>query len=401
MEERPLRVFLIEDDEDDYILIKEMLSKIPSPGIEIEWFNDYDGGLEALCSRPLDACLMDYRLGERSGLELLREAIQKGCEAPIVLLTGQGDHEVDVEAMKAGAYDYLVKGQISPDLLERSIRFAMERNRTEKELRRARADLEVRVRERTADLSRANEELRRENTERRRVEEALRESEERYRVLVEGAQDIIFRLSSDGSVLSLNPAFQFLTGEPVDRWLGERFFPLVHPDDQTLLQERLLKILEGEFLPPVEVRVLTRAIGYRILELKARPQIHDGRVIGAIGTARDITDRKTVEEDLRSSRDEMEKRVMKRTSELSRSHETLRLEESRLEALLELNRISGSSLQEIADYVLDQQIRLTGSKVGFLGLMNHEETLFTVSSFSLGLKEQCGAKGSTHSFPPG
>src|SRR5207249_11403069 len=76
-----------------------------------------------------DICLIDYRLGARNGIELLRQALERGCVAPVILLTGQGEHEIDLQAMKAGAADYLVKGRLDAGLLERSIRYAIERKR--------------------------------------------------------------------------------------------------------------------------------------------------------------------------------------------------------------------------------------------------------------------------------
>jgi DNA-binding NtrC family response regulator len=99
--------------------------------------------LDAIAHNQHDVYLFDYRLGERNGLELLRDAVAKGCKAPIILLTGQGDHEVDVEAMKAGAADYLEKGQLGAPLLERSIRYAIERKRAEQKIGEQAALLDI------------------------------------------------------------------------------------------------------------------------------------------------------------------------------------------------------------------------------------------------------------------
>src|SRR5437660_3190035 len=103
--------------------------------------------------------LVDYRLGGRNGLDLLREARERGCRGPIILLTGQGEREVDLEAMKAGAADYLIKGQIDAAQLERSIRYAIERHEDREALREAYDELEKRVQERTVALQEANEAL--------------------------------------------------------------------------------------------------------------------------------------------------------------------------------------------------------------------------------------------------
>jgi signal transduction histidine kinase len=92
----------------------------------------YEAGLETIRRASHDVYLLDYRLGARDGLELLRDAIACGCRAPVILLTGQGDEEVDREAMRAGAADYLVKGQVDARLLERSIRYALARSKVER-----------------------------------------------------------------------------------------------------------------------------------------------------------------------------------------------------------------------------------------------------------------------------
>jgi len=125
----PLRVLLIEDDEDDYILTRSLFSEIKGRTFDLTWMKNYKEGLHAVLSGHHDICLVDFRLGGRNGIELLAEAEENGNQAPIILLTGQGEHEVDVQAMRAGAADYLVKGRLDAALLERSIRYALERKR--------------------------------------------------------------------------------------------------------------------------------------------------------------------------------------------------------------------------------------------------------------------------------
>ena len=125
----PLRVLLVEDDEDDFILAQDLLREIRSRPIQLDWKQNAAAGLEAMVRNEHDVCLVDYRLGAQTGIELLRAALEKGCQAPIILLTGQGEREIDLEAMKAGASDYLVKGRLDAGSLERSIRYAVERKR--------------------------------------------------------------------------------------------------------------------------------------------------------------------------------------------------------------------------------------------------------------------------------
>jgi signal transduction histidine kinase len=156
MENKPVRVLLIGDEEADYVLTGELLAAVPGPSFQLEWRRNYEAGLAALLAQQHDVCLVDHHLNRHSGLELLRAARAAGCEGPIILLTGQDDREVDLEAMRAGAADCLCKTRLEPATLERAIRYARERHRAALELRRAREELELRVAERTAELSRAN-----------------------------------------------------------------------------------------------------------------------------------------------------------------------------------------------------------------------------------------------------
>ena len=129
MADAPVRILLIDDDEDSFIITRARLSEIPDETFELFWIPAYEAALEAIRRQEHDVYLLDYQLGARDGLELLREAIAGGCTAPIIMLTGQADHEVDLRAMKAGAADYLVKDELNTNRLERTIRYAVERQR--------------------------------------------------------------------------------------------------------------------------------------------------------------------------------------------------------------------------------------------------------------------------------
>ncbi len=137
MDKTRIWVLLIEDDEDDYVLVRGMLSKMTSTRYELEWASSYEKALEAMEKTRYDVYLLDYYLGERTGLELLGEIRKRGLASPVIFITGQGDYETDMEAMRLGASDYLVKGQINGPLLERSIRYAITQRITEEKLRQA------------------------------------------------------------------------------------------------------------------------------------------------------------------------------------------------------------------------------------------------------------------------
>jgi signal transduction histidine kinase len=135
MAQRPVRVLLVEDDEDDYRLTRDLLREIGERRFALEWVATYDAAVEAMTRREHDVYLVDYRLGRHDGLELLHEPFLVG--KPVIMLTGFDDLDVDLKAMEAGAADYLVKGKIDAPLLERSIRYAIERNRAEEALKEA------------------------------------------------------------------------------------------------------------------------------------------------------------------------------------------------------------------------------------------------------------------------
>ena len=136
------RILIVDDDEDDYILTEDLLQEVGRDRFIVEWVRTGVAALEAMRANSSDVYLVDYRLGATNGLEILKQAREIGCNAPIILLTGQGDHEVDIQAMQAGASDYLVKGEINAPLLDRSIRYALERERTLDALRLAKAAAE-------------------------------------------------------------------------------------------------------------------------------------------------------------------------------------------------------------------------------------------------------------------
>ena len=151
----PIRVLLIDDDRDDYLLTRDLFAELPGGRFRLDYIATYEEGLASICQGVYDVCLLDYRLGPRTGLELLRELHDKGCGIPIILLTGQGEYAIDREAMRAGAADYLEKAGLTPTILERSIRYALQQRRHE-------AELEEKVRERTEELAKANDRLREE-----------------------------------------------------------------------------------------------------------------------------------------------------------------------------------------------------------------------------------------------
>lgn len=125
----PLRVLLVEDDEDDYVLLRALFEEIDGVRYALQWVRAYDEAVVAIRAERPDIVISDYRLGGHTGLDLLRDLGPQALGVPVILLTGQGDRSVDLEAMHMGAADYLVKGSLDALLLERSIRYAVRTHR--------------------------------------------------------------------------------------------------------------------------------------------------------------------------------------------------------------------------------------------------------------------------------
>lgn len=198
-----LHILLVEDDEGDYLITKALLDKAQTIEATLDWVSTYDEGREALLTDEYDACLVDYRLGAKTGLDLLNEVNETGgVEAPIIFLTGQGDVKVDLHAMEAGAADYLSKDQIDAPLLERSLRYAVERKEAEQRIR---------------DQAR----------------------------LLDKARDAILAHDMDGQIIYWNKSAERLTGWSKDEILGERMHKCLYdPDEEDKLrrcQETLME----------------------------------------------------------------------------------------------------------------------------------------------------------------
>jgi signal transduction histidine kinase len=134
METHPTtKILLIEDDEDDYILLQKVLTKMPKGHYELLWERSYSSGLASMLTGEHDLCVLDYRLGAHTGIELLKTARTQGYNRPIILLTGANEGDIDILALQAGADDYISKEQLQGELLYRIIRYAIERKKAEHE----------------------------------------------------------------------------------------------------------------------------------------------------------------------------------------------------------------------------------------------------------------------------
>lgn len=208
----PTRVLLVEDDDDDYLLAKDLFRQFAPGTYHLDRASDYDAAISALSECDHDLYLVDYRLGRNTGLELIAEALQRGCTSPMIMLTGQQEFEIDLQAMRAGAVDYLVKDRLDAATLERSMRYALQQKRHEEVIRRVNQELEERVRERTAELDALNQALQKEVVERQRAEAAVREASQRK-------DEFLATLAHElrNPLAAVSSALQLLQPLPADR----------------------------------------------------------------------------------------------------------------------------------------------------------------------------------------
>lgn len=268
MEEEQIKILLIEDNPGHVRLIQEMLRKASTDQFKLESANQLSLGLERLKMDSFDVVLLDLGLPDSRGLDTLRKVHAQVPNIPVIVMTGLDDEAVGIKAVQEGAQDYLIKGQVEGNLLIRSIRYAIERKQSEV---------------------------------------ALSQSEKRYRSLVENARDVIFTLSADGTITSLNPAFEIITGLSRAEWIGKSFAQIIHPDDLPLAMEKFQSVLRGEEPYMFELRAFSKSGKYLVGEFMLTPKIENGKVIGMLGIARDITERKQSEEKLQKHLEELER----------------------------------------------------------------------------------------------
>jgi PAS domain S-box-containing protein len=197
-----VRVLIIDDDEDDFFITSEYLKGIQEYKLQVDWSYKFNDAVEQLQKRAYDIYFVDYRLGARTGLDFLREAVRIGAEEPIVLLTGKGNKTVDIEAMQMGATDYLIKTELTTEKLERCIRYSLER---------------------TAYLK------------------ALRANETKYRSMFELSKDAVFIADHDLRFRDCNPATSGLLGYQKEELADMSVYDLIEDENDKRLLQSLMQ----------------------------------------------------------------------------------------------------------------------------------------------------------------
>lgn len=124
----PLRILLVEGDEEEFLLIKELLHSWCLSPLDLQWVTTCEKALAVMKRNQHDIYLLNEQIGTEDGLELLRTSLAQGCQGPIIVLTSQDNRTIDLQAMQAGAVDYLIKSELTATLFERTIRYALQQN---------------------------------------------------------------------------------------------------------------------------------------------------------------------------------------------------------------------------------------------------------------------------------
>jgi signal transduction histidine kinase len=245
-----ITVLIIEDNPADVRLIKETLAEADHASFELVWANRLSAGLERLAQGDIDIVLLDLGLPDSQELEAIPKIQQQAPAIPIVVLTVSDEKRFSSKTMQLGVQDYLVKGNIDPHILTRTIRYAIERHRLV-------IDLEQKMR-------------------------ALQSSEARFRRIIENNADGIVIVDEQGRIRFINPAAELLFGRSAETLVGEMFeFPVVTGENT-----------EIDIVQP-EGKTL-------VAEIRAEATSWEGETVLLV-SLRDITDRQQLEEQLRQS----------------------------------------------------------------------------------------------------
>jgi len=157
MNGQPIHLLLIEDNPGDARLLSEMLSDVRTAPFELVWCDRLAKGLERLRTGGVDVALVDLSLPDATGLDTITKTRQQAPDLPIIVLTASSSDDKAIAALRAGAQDYLIKGWADSELIVRTVRYAIERKRTEAELARYARELRARNEQIQSDLLLARE----------------------------------------------------------------------------------------------------------------------------------------------------------------------------------------------------------------------------------------------------
>ena len=257
-----MEILLVEDNEGDYILVSEYL-RISLPNASLSRKSTLEGALTSLSSNVFDIVLLDLSLPDSNGADSIRDVIKLSQATPIIVLTGNSDKQFGIDSLKLGVEDYLVKDEVTPAILNKSISYSIERRKNQLELAK---------------------------------------NERRFRALIENFSDGLCVIAPSGETLEMSPVGKQILGlSDADSFsfISKEF---IHPEDVTVVQHAFENVIKNAgHINFCEFRIKLPGGSFRWIENTFNNLIAEPSVKAIIATFKDVTERKSVQELIRES----------------------------------------------------------------------------------------------------
>ncbi len=288
MKHQPVKVLLVEDESSYAELVRVVLGDSLASSFVLTHVKTLDAALPQF--DKFDVVLLDLTLPDESGLGTYARAHAAAPATPIIVLTGLDDQKIALQAVREGAQDYLVKGQVDGKMLARVIQYAIER---------------------------------------KAAAEALRESEEFFRLISENVSDLMAVVDLQGRRIYNSPSYKALLGDP-SALRGTDSFSEVHPEDRQMVRETFLQTVESGKGHRIEYRMLLKNGKVRFIESQGNAiKDHHGKTCKVVVVSRDITQHK-----------ESMAKLSRALADLKESHEELKKAQMQLVQSEKLEAVS-------------------------------------------------------------
>lgn len=259
MNNKCIKVLLIEDNRGDAFLIQRMLKEVTKTNFKVKHAPKLSQGLEYISNEDYDVILLDLALPDSVGIETFNKTNKSAPELPIIILTGLSDEEFAINAVGEGAQDYLVKAEVDSRLLDRAIKYAIERNL---------------------------------------IEDKLKKSEERYRVMVEKTQSGIFLINPYNQLSYVNRQMAEMLGYDEKEMMNKSVFDFMDREGEKTLKDHLQKL--GNGIGNIYELKFKNKDGSLLWALTSTNPLYksNGEYLGCVSIITDISARKGVEKSI-------------------------------------------------------------------------------------------------------
>jgi two-component system, cell cycle sensor histidine kinase and response regulator CckA len=285
-----VKVLLVEDNAAESRLLQEILKNNILNQFYLAPVKRMSEAIACLRAEHFDVILLDLTLPDSTGLDSLEAVIHESPNLPIVVLTNTNDNELAVQAVRQGAQDYLVKRQLNPDTLIRSMRYAIERKQASVALREANEILEERIQERTSELETANQRLQQEIDRAQKIQERLELAQKAGKA---GTFEWNIQTNTVSWTAEVEALYGLLPGSfdrDYDDWIQT-----LHPDDRSRIEQELQQAIEGKHGLDTEFRILHSNGSTHWIAVKSSLFYESNQPSRMLGIHMDITEKKQLE----------------------------------------------------------------------------------------------------------